>query len=388
MKRTIKVVIAIALISGLLSPISARAVSSTPTADCSAVTSCTITFTYTGDYYSWTVPAGVLSVTVDAQGAAGGANWSTAVLAGKGGRVQATLTTTPGNTLLIYVGGTGTQATPASNAGTGGWNGGGLGGTGNGTVPTAYSGTGGGGASDIRTTAGNLSTRIIVAAGGAGSANNSRTSADSGGDGGGLTGTASTGTASSSTQATGGSQVAGGTGNKWDSWAASSAGALGAGGDAGVGTGGGGGGGGYYGGAGGSWTGGGGGSSWANATIASGITHTSGYRAGNGLISITYSVVLPVLSTSIAGGVSVTKKGESVRLTTNTDQAGRITFFANGKRIPKCIGIITAGGNVTCDWKPTVQGAIKITASIYQNGVFKASSPVLVLTTAKRTSTR
>jgi hypothetical protein len=366
---------------------SSMAVSTTPSASCT--TNCVITFTYTGDYYSWTVPAGVFSIAVDAQGAAGGPNWATAVLAGKGGRVQANLTTTPGEALYFYVGGTGSQATPSSNVGTGGWNGGGLGGTGNGTAPTQASGTGGGGASDIRSTIGDLSSRIIVAAGGGGSAKNGGTSVDSGGDGGGLTGASSAGSANGSSQATGGTQVAGGTGNKWQvSWNASSNGSFGIGSDAGIGTGGGGGGGGYYGGAGGSWTGGGGGSSWVNASRTSGVTHSSGFRAGNGLITITYSQALPVITTSISGDLKKVSKGNTFQLVANVDQAGKVTFTSNGKRIAGCIGISTAGGNVTCNWKPAVQGSTSIIASIFQSGILKSSSTALNLVTVIRTGTR
>lgn len=389
MKRLFIAILAFGIIAFTSSSVPATAISATPAADCSAVSSCTITFTYTGDYYSWTVPAGVASINVDAQGAAGGPNWSVAVTAGKGGRVQTTLTTTPGETLLFYVGGTGSQATPSSNAGTAGWNGGGLGGTGNGSPPNSASGTGGGGASDVRTVAGDLASRIIVAAGGGGSANNAPSSADSGGDGGGLIGSSSVGTASGSTQATGGTQSVGGTGNKWGaSWNASSNGSFGVGSNAAQGTGGGGGGGGYYGGAGGSWTGGGGGSSWVNATRTSGVTHTSGFKSGNGIIKITYAPSLPVLTLSIAGGVNAVKKGESIVLTANTDQAGKITFLANGKKITKCIGINASVGNVTCNWKPSVQGIIAISAAISQGGVFKSSSPVLTFSSARRTSTR
>jgi hypothetical protein len=389
MKRLFIAILAFGIIAITSSSPPAIAISATPAADCSAVSSCTIAFTYTGDYYSWTVPAGVASINVDAQGAAGGPNWSVAVTAGKGGRVQATVTTTPGETLFIYVGGTGSQATPSSNAGTAGWNGGGLGGIGNGTPPNSASGTGGGGASDIRTTAGDLTSRILVAAGGGGSANNAPSAADSGGDGGGLIGSSSATAASGSTKATGGTQSVGGTGNKWGaSWSASTDGSFGVGSNAATGTGGGGGGGGFYGGAGGSWTGGGGGSSWVNAIRTSGVTHTAGFKSGNGLINITYASSLPVLTLSIAGGVRVVKKGESIALTASTDQAGKVTFLANGKKIAKCIGINASVGNVTCNWKPTTQGPITLIAAIYQAGTFKSSSPALLLGAAKRTGTR
>ena len=311
MKALLRTGLILAVLISTLSSINAIAVSANPTPDCSAVTTCTISFTYTGDYYQWTVPSGVTSITFDISGAAGGTNWSSGITTTKGGRVQGTLSVTPGSTLFIYVGGAGSQAITTSNANTGGWNGGGLGGTGNGTSPNCYCGTGGGGATDLRTTAGVLSSRLLVAGGGGGSANNYRAIQDNGGDGGGLIGASSTAAAASSTNATGGTQSAGGTGNKWNTWPQSSNGSLGIGSDAASTTGGGGGGGGYFGGAGASWTGGGGGSSYTHPTLASSITHTQGFKSGNGVASITYlnSPIPTTFSTSQSSPTNISTSG-------------------------------------------------------------------------------
>ncbi len=47
----------------------ANAVIANPAPDCTAVTTCTITFNYsTTDYYQWPVPAGISSVTFDVRG--------------------------------------------------------------------------------------------------------------------------------------------------------------------------------------------------------------------------------------------------------------------------------------------------------------------------------
>jgi hypothetical protein len=152
--------------------------------------------------------------------------------------------------------------------------------------------------------------------------------------------------------------------------------------------GGGGGGGGYYGGGGGSWVGGGGGSSFSDVVRTTSVTHTQGSRSGNGYLSISYTPALPVLSTSIAGNVKVVRKGQVIALTTNVDQAGKVTFFANGRRIAGCIGLSTSGGNVSCSWKPTIQGVLTITAAIYQGGELKSTSPVLTLSSQRRTGSR
>lgn len=69
----------------------------------------TYNFNYTGGLQTWVVPAGVTSIQVDVRGAQGGdQNTVWGFLAGVGGgRVQATLSVTPGQTLNIYVGGPG-----------------------------------------------------------------------------------------------------------------------------------------------------------------------------------------------------------------------------------------------------------------------------------------
>ena len=90
-------------------------------------------------------------VLVNITGAQGGSGFAVGNL---GGWVQAFLSVTAGQALSVYVGGKGLQGTS--------FNGGGAGGAHDGYI------TGGGGASDIRTMAGNLATRLIVAGGGGG----------------------------------------------------------------------------------------------------------------------------------------------------------------------------------------------------------------------------
>jgi len=63
---------------------------------------------------------------VDVQGAAGGLASSGSSIAGKGGRVQATVAVTPGQSVYFYVGGSGGNST-TTVPGAGGFNGGGTG---------------------------------------------------------------------------------------------------------------------------------------------------------------------------------------------------------------------------------------------------------------------
>ena len=244
----------------------------------------TTTFNYTGAQQSFVVPAGVTSVNIAAQGAAG---WVGVNPGGLGGSASGTLAVTPGETLYIYVGGQGTTATVNQVPAGGGFNGGGNGMT-NSAGPNVVGG--GGGASDVRQGGAVLANRVLVAGGGGGSTNNGGTF---GGDGGGLVG-ANGGTCCGGTTAIGGSQVAGG----------AFSGSLGQGGNAipvtqtpWIG----GGGGGYYGGGTSDMhSGGAGGSSYLGG-VTSGLT-TAGVRAGNGDVVLTLSAVsasIPTLSESM-----------------------------------------------------------------------------------------
>ena len=150
------------------------------------------TFSYTGQEQTYTVPAGVTSVTITALGAAGGSG--TDIFSGKysgaggdGASVTATVPVSPGQVLYVEVGGQGgspsipptTQAACAVDPPA--FNGGGTDGEGN-------CGGGGGGASDVRTCAMTAcpnvtpDTRLVVAGGGGGGAGG--TSSSSGGNGG------------------------------------------------------------------------------------------------------------------------------------------------------------------------------------------------------------
>jgi hypothetical protein len=112
----------------------------------------TATFGHTGGEQCYTVPAGITSLYVIANGANGSGGTSNQP-GGTGAHVEGRIPVTPGQTLYVYVGGNG--GTPG-----GGFNGGGSG--------NNNRGGGGGGATDIRTTSGGLNTRLLVAGGGGG----------------------------------------------------------------------------------------------------------------------------------------------------------------------------------------------------------------------------
>jgi PKD repeat protein len=244
----------------------------------------TLTFNFTGGTQTWTVPAGVTSINVDVRGARGGQGYNTQSGysdGGNGGRVTATIPVTPGQQLVLYVGGAGAHGTNSTGFFAGGWNGGGQG---------YYRAGGGGGASDIRIGGTALSFRAVVAGGGgAGSYACNTLNHQKGGDGGGLTAgeglycnspnTCYTGTGGG--QSSGGLNAncyMGGAVGLGDGFSASSNWTYTAGG-----------GGGYYGGGGGRGGGAGGGSSYT-LPAATNVTHTAGFQNTNGQIIISYEI--------------------------------------------------------------------------------------------------
>lgn len=297
--------VVLVLISSTISSIgivaTASAVSANPSPNCSAGTTCTATFNYSGDYYLWTAPA-TLTYTFKVWGAQGGNaqyNGTIYTYGGKGGYATGTKNLNAGDQIYIYVGGQGTSSTNSlSDQLVGGWNGGGFGYNGN---TTSNRGAGGGGASDIRIGGNALSNRVIVAGAGAGGVYFTSYGTNFPGVGGGTSGgTGYTSTYAGSWSGTGGNQNTGGTGGMNGS--NGTAGQAGLGGNAGYafGYGESGGGAGYFGGgASGTGMAGGGGSGYiggvtSGTTIAgdssmpdpTGTTMTG--RSGNGVITITY----------------------------------------------------------------------------------------------------
>ena len=116
---------------------------------CSPASFSQTTFSYTGGVQTYTVPAGVTSILIEAYGAQGGGPTG-----GNGGEAIAEVPVTPGAVLEVYVGGQ-----PTIQVGPGGYNGGGA-------VLVAPCGAGpdgwpGGGASDVRIPPYTLSDRMV-----------------------------------------------------------------------------------------------------------------------------------------------------------------------------------------------------------------------------------
>jgi Glycine rich protein len=259
----------------------------------------TVTFCFTGAAQTWTVPAGVTSATFSVSGAQGGGGAGNAIAAGLGGRAVATLVVAPGATITIVVGGQGVRppapdGCPTGAGGAGGFNGGAIGGSGGGGN---CGGSGGGGASDVRIGGSLLANRVVVAGGGGGASPDA-----AGGSGGAATGGNGGNAGVALLGGNGGTQAAGGAGgtSSGTNGANGTAGVGGGGGPDSCGRGGGGGGGGFFGGGGGGAEecGAGGGAGGGSGRGPAGVAFISGFRAGAGLVTVTFARPLPAASAS------------------------------------------------------------------------------------------
>jgi hypothetical protein len=297
------------------------------------------TYSFTGSEQSFTVPAGVTSIHVVAQGGGGGVGdclssacsgfFGSGGAAGKGAQVSADLSVSPNEVLYVEVGGAATSSGDCNDACApfGGFNGGGDGRSNSG---------GGGGASDLRTTAsanaGSLDSRLLVAAGGggggAGGADFHNIAIGQGGNGGNA---ASPGTDGSGCTITGG--TGGGAGGTNAGGAAGSPiGMQGSQGTGGSGGGGGGGGGSYGGGSGGSaslgpdpecQTGAGGGGGGSNYTTDPNAVITNDANSSDGQVIISYTVPPTCTQTGYyRDGINLTAKQIGGSVTGTLDATG------------------------------------------------------------------
>ena len=241
---------------------------------------CTQVFEHTGDVQEWTVPDGVTWIDVVALGASGGCE-----LGGRGAEASASIPTTPGEVLHVFVGGAGLCGTEGSLPG--GFNGGGAKFT---DVGDLWEGGSGGGATDLRRGGKTLEHRVIVAGAGGGQGWGGQA-----GHGGGLQGETCDGIGGGCIDETcggrGGGQDKGGIGGLCFEECQGQPGDLGMGGDsAGCNAAGGGGGGGYYGGGGGAHCSGGGGSSKVDFAGNEKGSVEGGVWVGDGRLSVRWSV--------------------------------------------------------------------------------------------------
>lgn len=402
MRKVWQTVTAMALLLSCLFTIPAKAVSSNPTPTCVG-SNCTIDFAFTGDFFQWTAPS-TGNYVIEAWGAQGGNaqyNGTIHLYGGAGGYAKGTYAATAGQIFYIYVGGQGASSSNSTNDYlAGGFNGGGRGFNSN---TTSTRGSGGGGGTDIRVSSNGLANRIIVAGGGGGNTYDTMYGTNTAGVGGGSAGGDGSSVNLGTTYAgKGGTSSAGGARGINCNGNPGTVGSLGLGGDGETRTAyaSSGGGGGYYGGGGsGCQFAGGGGSGYVgslssttltagNASMPNPTGGTMTGRTGNGFVRIAYTYTAPTISLTSAGNATSASKGVGIVLTAAINSTGFVTFYANNKRIPKCINLAASSGNKTCTWVPTGVKNAQVYATFSQSGSVVATSTSISFALAKRTGLR
>ncbi len=313
----------------------AAAFVATGAAPASADVTETTPFSTPGEY-TFTVPAGVTSISVTAIGAAGGDNPCWGPTGGEGATVTATLPVSPNQQLFVGVGAAGGGG--CHGAGSAGLGGGGNGGS---DFFGALTGAGGGGASVVGTGSPSTSfASLMVVAGGGGGAGGY-----SGGGNGGNAGAAGDSSGDGGGGGAGGSSGGGAGGTS--PVAVGAPGTVGVGGDGGSGGNnayrtGGGGGGGFYGGGGGgvgdaSGSGGGGGGGSSFVTPAGTMVTPAAPTSSAAEVSITYDA--PTADESTASLAFATQPQE-------TASAEKDVTIANDGSAPLVVsGVMLSGAN-------------------------------------------
>ena len=168
--------------------------------------------------------------------------------------------------------------------------------------------------------------------------------------------------------------------------------------------GGGGGGGAYFGGTGGFGGGGKGGDSSTAYTGQNGTANTGGggggasyssgcYPAGaggSGLVVIIYSgIITTSVSASFSGGItSASYRTVDTVTATLTGTDAKVTFYADGKAIPGCKGIMSSGLVARCPWKPAGHRTIQISVQVAAGINSTASSTSAAIRVAQRSGAR
>ena len=96
----------------------------------------------------------------------------------------------------------------------------------------------------------------------------------------------------------------------------------------------------------------------------------------------------PSLSLAMNSGLRTATFRTSNTITATSTQSGKVTFFADGKRIAGCISLATSANAVSCTWKPSVRGTQRLTAVLKTVGGQYSTIQNFFITVVSRTNLR
>lgn len=109
------------------------------------------------------------------------------------------------------------------------------------------------------------------------------------------------------------------------------------------------------------------------------------------LSTITVTSIATTVSLSLSPpGNSATYRAPTQIVATLSGANGKVTFYANNKKIPTCVGLSSSGLSVTCNYKPSIHGVVSITARLTpaSGGYLSSVSLPLVVNSIKRQGSR
>ena len=124
------------------------------------------------------------------------------------------------------------------------------------------------------------------------------------------------------------------------------------------------------------------------------VTDYAGNTSGTYQFYYTVTNVAEYATLGTLSLASIPSKGISVTISFTSDVSGKVTFYANGKRIAGCISKSTTGTSPTftgdCTWKPVTTAPIRLYASISSptSAYVTTNTSVLSVQPNKRTTTR
>jgi hypothetical protein len=119
-------------------------------------------------------------------------------------------------------------------------------------------------------------------------------------------------------------------------------------------------------------------------------TDSSNYETSTSTtLSITVVNGVSTITLQLAGGVVEVPKGQSINIIAAIDQAGKVSFYVDDKRLPGCFNKTFSAGNAVCAWKPAAQKTVSIRATLDPtNNVYNNSTSTLSVLVKKRLGPR
>ena len=119
--------------------------------------------------------------------------------------------------------------------------------------------------------------------------------------------------------------------------------------------------------------------------------YPSGGAGADGIVIIRYVITSFIADPTYSGEIT---KGLLESITVTVNATGKVRFLFDGKRIPRCISVSTAGTapnlSATCNWKPSVSGKHQLHATFTptDSNIASSVSGKISISVLRRTSAR